>query len=68
MFKVACLAYVPSDVNYRNKLLPRLEVLRLRRLLIDKCMGIVSRTQIFKTQALFPKRYFDDLVIEDSLM
>lgn len=34
---------------------------------MDKCLSILQRTALFKANALYPKRYFDDLVIEDSL-
>lgn len=68
LFKIACIAYEPSSVKYRDRLIPRDEVISLRSSLIDKCFLIAQTTPLFKQSALYPKRYFDDLVLEDSLM
>lgn len=68
MFKVACIAYKPSGVRYRNKYFNRKMLLKLRRKLIEKCTATVMKCQLFKNKAIYPKRFFDDQVMEDSLM
>ena len=40
-------------------------MLRFRKLLIERAVSIINRTLIFKNNALFPKRFFDDLFIEE---
>jgi len=46
----------------------RSESINIRKSLIEKAIGILLNTPLFKVNALYPKRYFDDLMIEDSLM
>lgn len=36
----------------------------MRRDLVDKITEKVSGSSLFATQSLFPRRYFDDLVLE----
>eukprot|EP00347_Sterkiella_histriomuscorum_P010925 403374407 len=68
MFKVACLSYQPSDVRYRKKKFNRDSMLSLRKSLMERCIDLVQKTGLFKSSAFYPKRYFDDLILEDSLM
>ena len=68
LFKIACIAYQPSSVKYREKTMTREEILGLRHSLIERSMLVASKTPLFKQSSLYPKRYFDDLVLEDSLM
>jgi hypothetical protein len=35
MFKMACLAYQPSKINYRDLVIDRTSMIRLRRALVD---------------------------------
>jgi hypothetical protein len=35
----------------------------MRRALIDQVTGILPNCDIFKHKAIYPKRYFDDLVV-----
>lgn len=43
-------------------------LLKLRKTLVEKCMNLIFKCQLFKENALYPKRYFDDIVIEGSVM
>ena len=36
LFKTACLAYAPSDVNYRDHKMTRSQLLQMRKELLDK--------------------------------
>ena len=45
MFKVACISYQPSAVNYRANQLSRKKLLSMRRTLVDKCEEIINSHQ-----------------------
>ena len=66
LFKVACLLYKPSDVEYRGITVSRQGMVRIRRGFIDKIQNILPTCDLFKTNAIYPKRYFDDLMMENS--
>jgi len=38
----------------------------MRRSLIDKVTMVLPDCEVFRRKALYPKRYFDDLMIEDK--
>ena len=42
LFKLACISYKPSDVCYRNNVLTRKRLLKMRRTLIDKCEELIN--------------------------
>ena len=42
LFKVACISYQPSAVNYRANQLSRKKLLSMRRTLVDKCEEIIN--------------------------
>ena len=65
LFKLACLAYNPSSVTYRDNIMERADLIKMRRNLIDKVTTILPQCEIFKKGAIYPKRYFDDMMIED---
>ena len=64
LFKTACLAYKPSDITYRKKTVDRMSMIVLRRTLIDKVSALLTECDLFNQSALYPRRYFDDLMIE----
>ena len=43
MFKAACLSYQPTDINYREKLISRIDMIKLRKSLIEKSIAIVNQ-------------------------
>jgi hypothetical protein len=65
LFKLACLAYSPSQVVYRGMTLDRKTVIKLRRGLIDKISALLPTCVLFKDNAIYPRRYFDDLMIDE---
>ena len=67
LFKLACLAYKPTDVNYRGMIINRKTMISVRRGLIDKLTNILPTCDLFSGQIVFPKRYFDDLMLEESV-
>lgn len=67
LFKLACLAYKPSLVNYRGAILDRRILIRMRRGLVDKLTNLLQSCTLFKENAHFPRRYFDDLMVEESI-
>ena len=67
LFKLACLAYTLSPVHYREKLLSRMELVRMRRRLGEKIAEVTGRAKVFREQALVGKRWFDDVVIEHKI-
>ena len=48
MFKMACLAYKPSDINYRNMVIDRPRMIQLRRGMIDKLTSVLQSSDIFQ--------------------
>jgi hypothetical protein len=66
LFKVACLAYSPAEVYYREHILARGDLIQMRRNLVDHINKILPKCDIFKKQAIYPKRYFDDMMVEDK--
>lgn len=47
MFKMACLAYKPSKVWYRDCLFERIQIIALRRQLIDRLTNILPDSELF---------------------
>jgi hypothetical protein len=43
-------------------------MINIRHAFIEKCTNIITGCNLFKTKALYPKRFFDDLMIEDTLL
>ena len=66
LFKTACLAYKPSKVNYREMNLERKGMVKMRRNLIDQLTQLLPTCHIFREKAFYPKKYFDDLMLQES--
>lgn len=66
LFKTACLAYEPSHINYREMTLDRAALIKMRRRLIDQVTNILPNCDIFKEKAFYPRKYFDDLMLENK--
>ena len=45
LFKMACISYQPSQVNYRNNTLTRKRLLNMRKTLVDKCEEVINNNQ-----------------------
>jgi len=67
LFKTACLSYAPSEISYRDKQMSRQQLLAIRRMLIDKVTHYMSTSGLFSEGSLFPRRYYDDLILEQEL-
>lgn len=63
-FRVACLSYQPSNVSYREHVISRTALIGMRRDLVDKMGEIIQNCDMFNKASLYPRRYFDDLVVE----
>jgi hypothetical protein len=64
LFKIACLSYKASDVVYRDHSMSRSALINLRRELIEKVTSHLSACSLFKQGLVYPRRYFDDLLVE----
>jgi hypothetical protein len=64
LFKIACLSYKPSDVVYRDHTMTRAGLIAIRRELIEKVSKTLPHSKLFKDGVIYPRRYFDDLVVE----
>lgn len=63
LFKMACISYKPSSINYRNSTFPRTSLLRMRRTLIDKCEELInSDNWPHGTKNLSTAKIFKDLI------
>ena len=67
LFKTACLSYAPTEVSYRDLKMSRHILVGLRRLLIDKVTVYMSNSGLFTEGSIYPRRYFDDLIVEQNL-
>ena len=67
LFKTACLSYAPSDLSYRDHKMTRQQMLQMRKDLIDKVNGYMQESGLHKEGAIYPRRYFDDLIMEQHL-
>ena len=63
-FKQACISYAPSDVAYRSHTVSRASLIGMRRELLDRVIKVMEDSELFKKGATFPRRYFDDMVLE----
>ena len=64
LFKTACLSYSPTNVAYREHSISRTALVGMRRDLFDNIIPIIQNCELFSKKSLYPRRYFDDLVIE----
>lgn len=64
LFKSACLSYKPSDVEYRGQVMSRVALAGLRRDLIEKITNTLPNSTLFRDNVMYPRRYFDDLILE----
>ena len=64
LFKTACLSYQPSDITYREHTMSRPQLLQMRKQLIEKVNTYMHQSGLHKDGAIYPRRYFDDLIIE----
>jgi hypothetical protein len=47
--------------------LDRKTMIMVRRGLIDKITNLLPKCELFKDNAIYPRRYFDDLMIDENL-
>jgi hypothetical protein len=67
VFKSACLSYNPSNVQYRNHTISRTALIGMRRDIVEKIAGILTECDLFTQNSAFPRRYFDDLMLEQKM-
>jgi hypothetical protein len=67
LFKTACLSYAPTNVTYRKHTISRTALIGMRRELIDKISDLLEKSDLFTKQSSFPRRYFDDMMIDNAL-
>ena len=59
-FKMACLAYTPSPVAFRNLEFSRSQLLIFRKFLMGQCSKVVHLKEPFKGLQMSTKKIFDD--------
>lgn len=62
-FKIACLAYAPSPVIFRNMEFSRSQIIVFRKFLMGQCSKIIHLKEPFKTMGMSTKRIFDDMYL-----
>ena len=62
-FKIACLAYSPTPVIFRNIEFTRAQILVFRKFLLGQCSKIFHLKEPYKTLAMSTKRVFDDMYL-----
>lgn len=68
LFKTACLSYAPNDLEYREHKMSRNQIIGMRRELIEKVTEFMQNSGLHKDGAIYPRRYFDDLIMEQEMM
>lgn len=63
LFKIACLAYTPSKVNYRGQAFTKQQLLAIRKFLVGQTAQLVFQSVAMKRMNLCPKRVFDDIYL-----
>ena len=59
-FKIACLAYAPSPVTFRNIEFTRAQLRVFRKFLMGQCGKVVHLKEPFRSFNMSTKRVFDD--------
>ena len=67
LFRTACLSYQPSNISYREHLISRTSLIKMRREILDKAQQVMDSSELFTKNSIYPRRYFDDLVIETKV-
>lgn len=62
-FKIACLAYAPAPVVYRNILFTRAQMRTFRKFLLGQCCKIVHLKEPFTGFEMSTKKVFDDMYL-----
>lgn len=63
LFKMACIQYRPSPVSYRNNVLSRKKLLKMRKTLVDKCEEVINNNHWpHGSQDLRTAKIFKDLL------
>jgi len=62
-FKIACLAYAPSPVVFRNIQFSRSQILVFRKFLMGQCSKIAHLKEPYKSLGMSTKRIFDDMYL-----
>ena len=62
-FKIACLAYAPSAVVFRNIQFTRPQILVFRKFLMGQCSKIAHMKEPYKSLGMSTKRIFDDMYL-----
>ena len=63
LFKIACLAYTPSTISYRDFNLTHAHQITLRKFLIGQSHQIIMSSPLMKDLQLSTRRVFDDLYL-----
>jgi hypothetical protein len=64
LLKVACLSYKSNDITYRDQKMTRAALIAMRRELIEKVTVALPNSKLFRDGIMYPRRYFDDLVVD----
>ena len=63
LFKVACLAYQPSSVNYRKQNFTKQQLMAVRKFLVGQTAQLILSSPSMKRMNLCSKKVFDDIYI-----
>jgi hypothetical protein len=62
-FKIACLAYAPSPVIFRNTEFTRQQILIFRKFLMGQCSKIIHLKEPYRSFGYTTKKIFDDMYL-----
>ena len=63
LFKIACLAYTPSKVNYRNQSFTKQQLLAIRKFLVGQAAQLIFSSGAMKRMNMCTKKVFDDIYL-----
>ena len=67
-FKIACLAYAPTPLMYRQKVFTRHNLILLRGKMLNQCWQRVSKGLPWRalSQQDYAKKHFDDAILMEG--
>ena len=63
LFKIACLAYKPTNVRHRGISFKRDQLMQVRKFLIGQAGQLVLKSSLMQRMGLSPKKVFDDIYL-----
>jgi len=54
-------------MKYRDTIYSRMQLIHLRRQMLDKIIDLLPYCPLFQGNAYYPRRYYDDLMLDEKM-